>query len=238
MKKQTLNYLIIAAIAVSAAFTSCKKDDDDPYITMTTNVTAFEFYLAGTGGVTINWGDGSPIEKHTLDGSSESEYILYQYAHTYSTTNPRVVTITGKNITYLHCSELASLNVSNCAKLVKLNVINSQLTSFDVSKNTKLTELRCYNSQLTSLDVSKNVMLKRLNCSNNQLTSLNVSNCYALGHLYCMNNNLTEAALNNLFNTLPINELPSRYIWISGNPGTDSCNRSIAENKGWHFNFF
>jgi hypothetical protein len=52
--------------------------------------------------------------------------------------------------------------------------------------------------------------------------------------LRCSNNQLTAAALNALFGSLPIKT--SAYggqISISGNPGADACNKSIAENKGW-----
>ena len=71
-----------------------------------------------------------------------------------------------------------------------------------------------------------------LYCENNQLTSLTVNNNAPLKELSCGNNQLSATALNNLFDTLNNNAI-DKVIWISGNPGTDYCNLSIAEDKGW-----
>ncbi|GHT23369.1 hypothetical protein FACS189464_3280 [Bacteroidia bacterium] len=43
---------------------------------------------------------------------------------------------------------------------------------------------------------------------------------------------LTETTLNALFNILPI-ATSSAKIEIDGNPGTSTCNKSIATGKGW-----
>jgi hypothetical protein len=51
--------------------------------------------------------------------------------------------------------------------------------------------------------------------------------------LRCSWNQLTAAALNALFTSLPT--VQSGIIYISANPGTDTCDRSIATNKGWRF---
>jgi hypothetical protein len=50
--------------------------------------------------------------------------------------------------------------------------------------------------------------------------------------LHCSFNQLTSAALNNLFETLPGNT-EAKSIHIGDNPGTEDCNRSIAEEKEW-----
>ncbi|MDR0427456.1 MAG: hypothetical protein LBH12_02510, partial [Dysgonamonadaceae bacterium] len=112
---------------------------------------------------------------------------------------------------------------------------SNQLTALDVSRNTELAELECYSNQLTALDVSRNTELARLECYSNQLTALDVSNNTELTELRCQENQLAAAALNTIFTSLPT--VQSGYIYISGNPGTATCNRSIATNKGWSFRF-
>jgi len=63
---------------------------------------------------------------------------------------------------------------------------------------------------------------------------LDVSNNTALRILECTSNQLTATALNTLFGTLHSNTIEGvKTIYIGNNPGTDTCDTSIAENKGW-----
>jgi len=150
---------------------------------------------------------------------------------------------------------LTSLDVSGCTALSSLNLSVMSLTSLsinggdtlksfvitdgpliylDVSGCTALQSLyiRC---QLTSLNVSGLTSLGSLDVSNNQLTTLNVSGCTTLRSLNVRMNQFTSTNLNNLFETLhgyTISEF-SKGINIGFNPGTDSCDRSIAEAKEW-----
>ena len=129
---------------------------------------------------------------------------------------------------------LTSLDVSKNTTLVTLDYSSNQLTSLDLSNNTALTTLDCRHNQLMSLDVSKNTALTTLDCSHNQLTSLDLSNNTALTTLYGNHNQLTAAALNTLFGTLHSNPISRKEIAIGyNNPGTGTCDRSIAERKGW-----
>jgi Leucine-rich repeat (LRR) protein len=128
-------------------------------------------------------------------------------------------------------NELTTLDVSNNTKLTWLQCGYNQLTTLDVSSNTELTGLSCYNNQLTALDVSRNTELTGLGCSGNQLTTLDVSRNTELTWLHCGENQLTAAALNTIFTSLPT--VRSGKIYISGNPGTAGCDRSIATAKGW-----
>jgi len=160
-------------------------------------------------------------------------------------------------------NQLTSLDVSKNIELIQLSCEYNQLTSLDVSKNTALRYLDCYNNQLTSLDVSKNTKLEKLSCSDNQLTNLDVrkntaliylycrrnqltsidvsKNATALVHLLCSNNQLSATALNILFGTLHNETIEGHFemlikrktVTIFDNPGTDSCDQSIAKNKGW-----
>ena len=130
-------------------------------------------------------------------------------------------------------NQLTSLDLSKNTVLKGLGCNNNLLTNLDLSKNTALILLQCANNQLTSLDVSKNTVLERLHCIENQLTSLDVSKNIALEGLLCIGNQFATAALNALFATLHSNNVPSNFIQIGDNPGTETCNRSIAESKGW-----
>ena len=106
-----------------------------------------------------------------------------------------------------------------------------------MNKNTASTVLYCYDNQLTALDVSKNTALTTLNCRNNSLAVLDVSKNTAMTVLNCRNNQLAATALNTLFGTLHSNTISGgKNIYISGNSGTATCDRSIATNKGWTVN--
>jgi len=281
--KKYFGYFIVAVMFLSVAITSCKKDKDEVKVmTMTTESDKVSFSLIGSGIITIDWGDGTEMETHTLVPTVDmGDYITskeYLFSHSYSGISIRIIKITGENITRLDCSDnqLTSLDISKNTVLSGLHCNNNQLTSLDVSKNTALVELFCWNNQLMSLDVSKNTLLSSLQCGNNQLTSLDVSKntmllslqcainqitnldvsknlvlnslyCYnnklmsmdvskntILIFLQCINNQLDSAALNALFGTLHDNIFEwSKYLYIGGNPGANSCDQSIAKDKGW-----
>ena len=162
-----------------------------------------------------------------------------------------------KVLTELVCfgNQLTSLNVSGCSALMDLSCNNSQLTSLNANGCTALTSLRCASNQLTSLnlsgctalisltcnfnqvaslDLSTCVSLTTLYCTGNLLENLDVSSCPALTSLICQQNQLTNTALNTVFGMLPDRSpTTNAYIDVSYNPGSSSCNPSIAEAKGW-----
>jgi hypothetical protein len=191
MKKEVFNYFVIVALAVSATFTSCEKDNKDIEEDSTMQFTTAKsgivsFTVAGIGIASIDWGDGweSTVTLVPLE--------FYICGHDYSSDVSRTITVTGKNITHFEFNF-------------------EQLTSVDASENTKLRCLDVASNKITSLDVSENINLEIIHCGWNALSS---------------------TALDNLFKTLHNNKGPKQII-IGGNPGTNSCNRSIATNKGW-----
>jgi len=246
MKKVVFNYLVTAAFAVSAVlFTgwSCSalkklvSEEPEDVLAQVTSMTTAKadnvfINLTGSGEATIDWGDGNVVSK-SLDDEPHS----YQdYTHNYASTSSRTITITGKNITFLVCPEnqLTSLDVSKNTTLKILACRSNQLIHLDVSKNTALESLFCRDNQLTHLDLSENTALIFLYCHGNQLASLDVSKNTALIELNCSNNLLTTSALNALFETLHSFDVgEQKRVIIGGNPGTNDCDRSIAENKGW-----
>ena len=256
--KKYYSYLIVVGMFLSTIFTSCNKDEDviDPGIMQMSTKVVGEVTIAldGTGLITIDWGDGPAKVTETL---SFDTYV--EFSHNYSTPNIRTIRIYGDNIVGLNCSnnQLTSLDVSRNVALTGLYCFDNQLTSLDISKNSMLFHLGCGGNQLTSLDMTKNVALNSLQCGNNQLTSLDLSKNIALVGLSCWKNQLTSLDMSNntiliglncysnqlsateldaLFGSLHSNAITgetANYISIYDNPGTTTCNPSIATDRGW-----
>jgi len=154
-------------------------------------------------------------------------------------SNPLSTLDVSKNtaLTYLACTnnQLSALDVSKNTALVTLYCNNNQLSALDVSQNTALTNLQCYINPLSALDVSQNTALITLYCYFNQLSALDVSKNTALTALRCQSNQFDVAALNALFGTLHDNA-GSKTISIANNPGTSTCDQTIATAKGWTVN--
>ncbi|MDR1173159.1 MAG: hypothetical protein LBL24_11970 [Bacteroidales bacterium] len=154
--------------------------------------------------------------------------------------------LTGLNVdgatalTQLGCqsNQLTSLNVSGLNALKSLHCYLNRLTSLDVSGLNALTGLDCSENRLTGLNVSGATALKELKCYLNQLTGLDMSGLNVLTYLECDYNYMTAAALNSLFSTLN-STTGSKSIIIGHNgpnedgTGTNACDRTIAQNKGW-----
>jgi hypothetical protein len=65
---------------------------------------------------------------------------------------------------------------------------------------------------------------------------LDVSKNTVLEELHCIGNNFSVSELNALFETLHSNDFEDEKIKkIYVNIGTDTCDKSIAEGKGWKF---
>ena len=111
------------------------------------------FHIAGQLDVTIDWGDGSPVETHELEGAGSGVFNDNQYyRHVYSDASSRTITITGVKITYLDCGlsqkPLKSLDVSRNQYLEELSVVNNQLAKLNVNKNGQLSALYLQNNLL------------------------------------------------------------------------------------------
>ena len=208
MKKAVSNYLVIAVLTISAAFTSCSgSGGSSGKIKMTTEETTSQFVLGGSGVATVDWGDGSEKVMLTLNENG------VPFEHTYPNASIRTITISGDNISafaYEHHHFLKSLDVRRCTELTFLQC-KVLSTSLDVSKNTALKALWCF-GEFTSFDVSKNTVLTYLFCGGQ----------------------LSSAALNTLFGTLHGNA-GEKFISIDENPGASECDRNIAQRKGWTF---
>ncbi len=252
MKTKSLNLLIL--IAGMSLFAGCSKDDgvspDDPNALRTIKLSVEASYsrtinlelknsnynVSFPTDLFIDWGDGSTT-------SSDS--------HEYSTLGTYNVTIQAKNLKWFGSDrgEIQQIDVKDCNSLVGIDLYNNDLTSLDVSGLTALEYLNCNENDLTSLDVKGCSSLEYLACYSNDLSTLNLKGCSsldvsglaALESLDCSSNDLSAEALNQIFKDLPQGKtFEDKYgntkqstIEIYGNPGKDTCDKSIAEKKGW-----
>ena len=261
MRFQFLNILAITLISVSCTVTGTLYDDqlpelpdDTPKLTLTFHQSgSISIGIVGSGSVVIDWGDGETSETHTVSNNNTN------FQRSYSGTGSRTLTIAGKNITRLNCSDsqVTQLEVSEITTLVYLFCSDNELEKLDLSKNAALTDLYCGNNKLTDLKISENKALKNMDCSNNELTelpdlsnnphlitllcndnklaNLSISDCAALRFLNCDSNHLGAPALSVLLLSLHGNALAGgKIISIKNNPGTDAClNKDIAKSNGW-----
>ena len=172
----------------------------------------------------------------SLDVSENSALQQLQCSSNKNLTN--ITFGSNLSLSHLECNynSLTSLDVSKATSLINLFCSNNQLSELDLSKNINLEYIQCTDNQLTALDLSKNINLEMIQCQNNKLTELDFSKNINLGSIECQNNLFSAEAFNRLFRTLNDISAVYRYkgISIKGNPGTDSCDRSIAENRDWN----
>jgi hypothetical protein len=184
--------------------------------------------------ISIDWGDGT-VDELNPNGVRRS------YSHEYANKNLQKIVVTGINLTSFSVTEtnVYELEFGSCLELTWLYCFGNQLTVLDVSKCTELTLLDCHNNRLTSLDMDKCLKLIYLECYNNQLAALDMSQCKELRHLYCDGNQLSASALNDLFNSLPMQPDGSYgYIDYFNNPGDYYCNYDILIGKGWRLDLY
>ena len=197
--------------------TSCNKDDlatgKSNVVMVTARSGDFTIHLAGSGTVSIDWGDGTALETCSLLEYAEGEWVQdgawtsiwgsytkitsqrHAIIHNYSNKESRIISITGENITHLFCryNLISSLDVSRNTAMTYLDCsCNILLTSLDVSDNSALAFLSCGDNSIKNLDVSNNSALTFLYCGNNSIKNLDVSRNMELRKLLCNNNLLTS----------------------------------------------
>lgn len=224
-------------IFITVLLVSCARNFETQMTMITMdNVDSLRIGLSGSyGTATIDWGE-KPLTK---SGGIGLGSLPVYFTRTYSDKDTRTIAIYGSHdnsIEGVYCSsnQLTSLFLNNNPKLKNLVVNKNNLTHIDLSENLELIELNCSHNQLTNLDVSRNTALQRLSCEINQLKSLDLSKNNNLRLVYLRSNELSAAEINSLFKSLHNNKTSkTQLICIGGNPGTDSCDKSIATNKGW-----
>jgi Leucine-rich repeat (LRR) protein len=139
--------------------------------------------LKGSGTAEVNWGDGTPVKKIELSALGEE-------VKSASYDGRRTITIEGKDITYLRCTDnlLTDLDVSRNPELEVLRCRDNKLQKLNISNLSRLTILSCSLNKIENLDVSNNTQLVELRCSDNRLLYLDVTNLRDLQTLVCHNN--------------------------------------------------
>lgn len=187
----------------------------------------------------IDWGDGSVTSSNTHEYAISGKYNIVISAKDlkwFSSDYNGITAIDVKGCNslvgiQLRSEDINSLDVAGFTELKYLYLYNNHLDTLNANGSEKLIVLNCRANDLTSLDVSGCTALADLDCSANDLTSLDVSKCTKLTELDCSRNNLTSAALNQIFRDLP--QVTYGQVHIYDNPGTETCDTSIAENKDW-----
>ena len=150
---------------------------------------------------------------------------------------------------------MTSLNLLPLVNLIVLTCYQNNLTTLDVSTLVNLITLNCFGNDLTSLDVSPLVNLVYLYCHTNPITSLDFSNCTSIQILQanaCLltsitsfaatggsfdfgSNELSDIALDSYFTSLGTS-IVANHIGVTLNPGSATCDPTIATAKGWTVN--
>lgn len=164
--------------------------------------------------IRIIWGDG---ERSDID--LYASYNQIDVSHTYSSAEEHTITISG-----------------DIVQITQFDCQNINVTSLDVSNLTKLKVLKCSQNRLLVLNIEKNTELEDLACNNNKLTNLDVTNNNKMNSLDVSSNQLNVAALNSLIGTLHSSNISGKIIYIGNNPGTEECQKNLAETKNWTVN--
>ena len=141
----------------------------------------------------------------------------------------------------------AEIKLNNFTSLRDLRFYSDYGTKLNVSGCTSLSSLDFLDSEfLTELNVSGCTSLSKLHCGGNILTAINISKCSKLNYIDCRSNKLTQNGLNTLFEDLPFFPIKPGIIYIGTgfrtdkgwdysqrNPGYDTCDKSIATDRGW-----
>ena len=218
--------IVTLSVSINDAFTSQQRYAHNYAVSSSHTITIF-----GTNITHLDCHD----KQLTSLSVSKNTALTYLRCEKNQLTSLDVSKNTALSILRCYSNQLTKLDVSKNTALTILSCEGNQLTSLDVNKNTALTVLWCDGNQLTKLDVNKNTALTWLGCDSNQLTKLDLSKNTTLDTFSFGHNQLTSLALNALFETLHSNAGVIKRISIIGNPGTDTCNRSVATNKGWVF---
>lgn len=137
------------------------------------------------------------------------------------------------NLTQLLVSgnRLEKLRLADLNHLLILLCDSNLLTELNVGNNQLISNLRCNNNRITELNLDLLSNLVELDCSNNKIENLILNKNSVLNKLNCSNNLLSGDSLNDIFINLPFAD--GSEINIRGNIGSGSCNKAIAQDKGW-----
>lgn len=136
----------------------------------------------------------------------------------------KVVSCRNNGISNLKLNKATNLEELTCCE-------NQNMGSLSIDDCPRLETLICYTCDLSKLDLSGNKSLYKLVAYSNKISSINIDGCDFLGEIDLSQNDLSMVELDKLFFSLP--EYEKGKITVIGNPGSLTCDKSIAEKKGW-----
>lgn len=141
--------------------------------------------------------------------------------------------------------DLSYVKIPASASLNTLSISSCNLSSIDLSPIATFGALMLLNLDENNLSGSIDLTpfaatLQSVNLAGNALTGIIITG--AVGgeeesNFEINDNDLDASALNAFFTSLGTAATPGiPYVFIAGNPGTGSCDTSIATGKGWNVN--
>lgn len=163
--------LAVMLLPLMLLFTQCKKEKQEPLITITD--TNFLNALIEMG---------YDMNQDSIINPTEAQAVFFLDISARDISDLSGIELF-LNLEFLDCSDnhLTKLDVSNSIYLESLYCSNNQITGLDLTSNTDLEKVYCQNNQLTSLDLANLTDLHTLQCGGNQLTTLDLSGNQNLG---------------------------------------------------------
>lgn len=138
---------------------------------------------------------------------------------------------------YLSDNKIEEIDLTKNSNLITFDANNNLLSSIDLSNNKELTTLSIKNNKLDTISIDENSNVKYIYLNNNQLTNLKVDKNLNIERLEINNNLFASENINLLFQSLSDKNIWGKTVAISGNPGSETADISIATGKGWSVSY-
>lgn len=211
----------------------------------------FNIALWGNQGsqITIDWGDGSPLENITLNESFQT------FDHNYSEHSIFNINVLGdvgqiKKIE-IDTSHLVEVNISKAINLESFGIEEGMVSELDLSNNNLLVYLGIWDNPIADIDLSNltdleilnikncsfnllnsesNINLKEFTAWNCNLTSVNFHNNLLLESIFIPENNLTSIDCSNLTYLQMIN-FQDNYVTNTNFNGCNEIFNIVCSNN-------
>ncbi|MDY6265692.1 MAG: hypothetical protein SPM31_01035 [Prevotella sp.] len=204
-------FVVSAAATVKPVFVAA----DEPSITLTVPKGANQQYFLGADAdnttVTVDWGDGQPVE-YTIGTGKTS---IAKDDGTLGTT----VTIKGK-VTYADFSSYEGFGTDN------------EISAIDITKNDSLRSLSTYMNEISNLDVSNEPNLESLDCAYSELENLDVTHNPKLRELVAYGNYLESLDLTQQKELVSV-DLKGNYLDELTFGATDKMEKLILQGNSF-----
>jgi hypothetical protein len=186
--------------------------------------------------VTLDLGNNSSLASLDVDNLTEMQLL-----HINDTLISNITFVDLINVQELDTTN-TPINNLNVSALTQLGFLyaggTSNLETLTLGSLAELSSIEVMNSpSLTTLDMSQCPNISYVGAHNCGLTSINatgVAGVFDFCEIYIYNNYLTKTAIDTLFTGLGTVGSPGfATIDVQNNPGSATCDTTIAENKNW-----